>query len=487
MTISNVTINGANNNSCNWAGITCLGDATIVLKGNNSVKGFYQDYPGIYVPYGKKLVIEGDGSLAASSNGRGAGIGGGYQIDCGVIDIKGGSITATGGDLAAGIGGGGSADCVGIFIRSGITSVIAIRGTGSAKPIGNGDGGSPCGPHVDSGLEDKTSDSGKARYITKGTVVDPGDLSGDGETLLKDGDIISGEVTGRRKISIADGATVTLDGVKINEGGYMLRGCAGLTCLGDATIILKGENVVNGMYPNSTSYFYPGIYVPAGKTLTIKGSGSLEATGNAWAAGIGGARDLPCGNIVIEDGEIYATGTSNAAGIGGGFEGACGDITIRGGIVVATGGKYGAGIGSGSYATCGNITITGGGVDAEGGGGAAGIGGGESGEIGSVVIGPGEVHLSATKGSDSADPIGKGSGGSCVGVTISSGLGSETWGATQDIFPVCRVTFDANGGTIASGDETKAVVSGKAVGTLPTATRSGYTFNGWFTAKSGGT
>ena len=172
VTISNVTINGANNNSCNWAGITCLGDATIVLKGNNSVKGFYQDYPGIYVPYGKKLVIEGDGSLAASSNGRGAGIGGGYQIDCGVIEVKGGSITATGGSQAAGIGGGYKGYCGNIFIRSGITSVIATRGTGSAKPIGNGEGEDIVNPVVASGLDDKTSESGKARYITKGTVVE---------------------------------------------------------------------------------------------------------------------------------------------------------------------------------------------------------------------------------------------------------------------------------------------------------------------------
>ena len=46
--------------------------------------------------------------------------------------------------------------------------------------------------------------------------------------------------------------------------------------------------------------------------------------------------------------------------------------------------------------------------------------------------------------------------------------------------------FDANGGTI-SGDSSKTVAGGSAVGTLPTATRSGYVFDGWYTEKNGGT
>ena len=47
------------------------------------------------------------------------------------------------------------------------------------------------------------------------------------------------------------------------------------------------------------------------------------------------------------------------------------------------------------------------------------------------------------------------------------------------------VTFNANGGSVSPA--TRAVTSGAAVGTLPTPTRSGYTFDGWFTAAGGGT
>lgn len=47
------------------------------------------------------------------------------------------------------------------------------------------------------------------------------------------------------------------------------------------------------------------------------------------------------------------------------------------------------------------------------------------------------------------------------------------------------VTFNANGGTTPTASKT--VTYGSTYGTLPTPTRDGYTFAGWFTAKSGGT
>ena len=48
------------------------------------------------------------------------------------------------------------------------------------------------------------------------------------------------------------------------------------------------------------------------------------------------------------------------------------------------------------------------------------------------------------------------------------------------------VTFDANGGSLGTASPTREVVDGKVVGTLPCATREGYTFDGWHTAASGG-
>ena len=47
------------------------------------------------------------------------------------------------------------------------------------------------------------------------------------------------------------------------------------------------------------------------------------------------------------------------------------------------------------------------------------------------------------------------------------------------------VTFNANGGSVSTASKT--VTYNSTYGTLPTPTRSGYTFNGWYTATSGGT
>ena len=55
-------------------------------------------------------------------------------------------------------------------------------------------------------------------------------------------------------------------------------------------------------------------------------------------------------------------------------------------------------------------------------------------------------------------------------------------GATPQTY---TVTFNANGGSCSTSS--KQYTSGATLGTLPTATRSGYTFDGWYTSSSGGT
>ena len=147
VTLDGVTINGVNDSSYGWAGITCLGDATIILKdgSTNTVTGFYDEYPGIHPAVGKTLTIKGTGSLTASSNGFGTGIGGGFSINCGNIIIEGGTITATGGQYAAAIGSGGNGgSCGAITITSGVTSVTATKGASAPNSIGAGKNGT-CG------------------------------------------------------------------------------------------------------------------------------------------------------------------------------------------------------------------------------------------------------------------------------------------------------------------------------------------------------
>ena len=64
ITLLDATINGVmQNDSYWWAGLSCLGDATIILEGTNTVKASYRSNPSIYVPYMSTLTIKGDGSL----------------------------------------------------------------------------------------------------------------------------------------------------------------------------------------------------------------------------------------------------------------------------------------------------------------------------------------------------------------------------------------------------------------------------------------
>ena len=210
--------------------------------------------------------------------------------------------------------------------------------------------------------ESKTLEAGHIYNITRSVATNTVNLP----TLYlnhtaQNGETLTGTLTHNNvKISIADGATVTLDGVTINVTPDTGNDWAGINCVGNATIILKGTNEINGFLYKE----YPCIYVPTDKTLTIQGDGSLYAISNGNGAGIGGGYDISCGNIVIEGGTITAKGGSSAAGIGSGYASSCGNITIKGGTIEATGGWMGAGIGCGNSGngankpSCGNITIT---------------------------------------------------------------------------------------------------------------------------------
>lgn len=248
----------------------------------------------------------------------------------------------------------------------------------------------------------------------------------------KDGETLTGTLANNVKISIADGATVTLDGVTINGVSDSDYEWAGITCLGDATIILSGTNTVNGFYGD-----YPGIQAAAaGKTLIINGTGSLTASSLGKGAGIGGANNVACGNIEIQGGTITATTDSYGAGIGGGDRADCGNITISGGTVNATGGARGAGIGGGrrgpDNGSCGNILISGGTVTATGGEYAAGIGGGRGynnsifSSCGTITITSGVTKVTATKGDGAPNSIGAGKYGTCGTVTIGGVEGAIT-------------------------------------------------------------
>ena len=210
-----------------------------------------------------------------------------------------------------------------------------------------------------------------------GTTTNLSTLSADYEA--QNGDMLTGKLASSHKISIATGATVILKNVDINYGTTLTASSyAGITCLGDATLIVVNaspEIAYNENYVKGLSSGYPGIFVPSGSTLTITGSGTLYVNGHENAAGIGSGRDdidayKACGNIVIQGGTIGATGGSGAASIGSGASikftqyetgtpSSCGNITVKNSVThIHVFNSSGAGsIGKGQYSNCGTVTI----------------------------------------------------------------------------------------------------------------------------------
>lgn len=296
VTLDGVTINGVNNNSCAWAGINCEGNATIILKDGttNVVKGFYKDYPGIYIAENKTLTIQGNtGTLAASpfngggeSGSCGAGIGGGYGISCGNILIEGGVITATGGYSAAGIGSSGysGALCGSITICGG---TVTAYGNSGAAGIGSGVNGS-CGSITISGTAS----------VTASCASDDPEEGGAG--------IGTGQIGHCGDITISTSGTVTATGGS------------------DAAGIGSGNRCIN-IDPSDQNYC---------GNISITG-GTVTAEGKGFGAGIGSGRKAQCGTITIGSGIISVSAKSNnslAKCIGAGYSGTCGTVTVATGL-----------------------------------------------------------------------------------------------------------------------------------------------------------
>ena len=247
-----------------------------------------------------------------------------------------------------------------VTITSSDENVITIDADGNVVPVGPGTA------TITIKVTENSEYTGATETVTivVGRKVSLADETGT-EFVAQNGDQITGTAPNTMHLSVPDGALVRLKDATIKPTSGTAT--AAIVCAGDATIILEGENVVQGMSNKA------GLQVgPEGKTLIIDGAGSIEAKCNATytnysAAGIGSNKDESCGNITIKNGSITAKAGKGAA-IGSGWSGSCQDILIEGGTVIAqveqNDNACGAGIGSGFRGSCGNITITGGDVTA---------------------------------------------------------------------------------------------------------------------------
>lgn len=322
--LDNATISYTGNNN-DWAGLTLTGDGTLVLTDGtaNTVAGGlddegYSNWPGIYVPVGKTLTINGnDGVLnasrgnVASDGGSPAGIGARWGANCGDIVINGGVINATGGFKGAGIGGCGRRGCGDITINGG-----TVNATGGEYAAGIGLGGST-----------------NSSYTNCGTC---GNITINGGTV----NAIGGENGAGIGTGLAEG----------KNGTTATKICGDITISG-GTVTATGGAEAAGI-GGGEAYFYSSI--TCGDIL-ISG-GTVIATGGQYAAGIGTGRAINsnnpnnCGTITVGNGaSVTATAGGNAtAAIGkGSSSGSCTKVTISNTITsvamtnVGTDGKLG--------------------------------------------------------------------------------------------------------------------------------------------------
>ena len=329
VTLNNATITGTNDAAYSWAGINCENNTTLVIEGANSVTGFYENYPGIFIASGKTLTIEGNGSLDVSSNGGatgwGAGIGSDDVADCGNIVINSGTISATGGIWMAGIGCGYAQNCGYITINGG--TVTATGGIGAAG-IGTGYGDSPlisCGNiSITGGIVNATGGLGAAGIgsgfvvnnkhnqcgnisITGGQVTATGGDGGNGAypDILDGGawanipyyggaGIGTGSTTNYAEGSsscgtITIGSGVTSVTATKGSGTYPATNSIGKNHSGNpgtcGTITIGGTVYPSGATPNQgdgLTFVYPVPEPPTAPAGAINGLFSVSATQQVW-------------------------------------------------------------------------------------------------------------------------------------------------------------------------------------------------------------
>ena len=297
VTLDGLTIEGVDDENFMWAGISCNGNCKINLAegSKNVVKGFDYRFPGIFFNTRSTLTIDGNGSLEASSNGQGAGIGAasvswGY---CGNVVIEGGNITATGGRYAAGIGGSRESNCGNIVIKGG--NITATGGDNSAGIGASYE--SNCGNIVIEG--GNITATGGGDY----SAGIGGGYRGSCINIEIKGGVVNAQGSWGGA-GIGSGSNGACGNIKIADGSITAIGGAGIGC---------------------------GDYASCGNIEITGGSISASAIYlGREGAGIGCGKKSTCGNIDIKGGSIIAKGVYTNLGLGCNDNTSCGYVAISG-------------------------------------------------------------------------------------------------------------------------------------------------------------
>ena len=258
------------------------------------------------------------------------------------------------------------------------------------------------------------------------------------------------KLPGGATIVLADGTTNTIKG-----GDSSSEHCYGIYAEGSLTISGTGTLNVTGDTANSYSY---GIYTNNGNISVTGGTVNAYGGNASYSFGIYAKQDMN-----IEDGTVNAYG--GEAKFSRGIE-AGNDISISGGIVNTKGGKATSFISYGIIAknsliiSCGSL-----------------IAAGTSGSKNICALNMPSITLPDTPYWWRTSDIGAYTASTDTVYTLSS---SHSY---VEIRTAYAVNFIANGGTCTTSQLTTNA-AGKLT-SLPTPTRSGYTFKGWNTERDG--
>ena len=244
--------------------------------------------PGIFVPNGSLLTINGTGRLTAKGSTHWPGIG---RNGNGNIKIESGEITAIGSTYGAGIGGSRTYDGGNISIKGG--TIIAI-GSDYADGIGGGYMG-----------------AGGNITIDGGTITATGGVGG---SSIMGGPGINGNIT-------INGGTITATSGAYWNGNFGIGGTLTTGTNGNAFIIASSiENTGNSadwsgvvfIGNNGKVYGNPTIStdeeIPSGKTLTIESGMSMTVASGTTLTN-NGTIIVKDGGLLTNNGTIEGRGT----------------------------------------------------------------------------------------------------------------------------------------------------------------------------------
>lgn len=345
ITLSNVTIDLSEHGGTAFDIQSTLGtgsNVTLILEGTNTlISGTdgIQGLPGIHLPEGASLTIQGSGSLTvtggsgSSTGGGGAGIGGNIGKSCGTLTIAGGTVTAKGGsssitgDGGAGIGGGTNGGAGGSVTITGGT-VTASGGSGGVTGDGGagiGGGKKGAGGNVDitGGVVTATGGSG----YNGGVGIGSGrGAQGDGGKVAITGGTVT--VTGGAATNAAGGAGI---GGGVNSDNQ--NGTGSDVAITGGTVTVTGGNggKVGGAGIGGGANPFGGTGSDAGTVIilspvTVRGGTGEEQSG----ADIGGGKST-------NGGQIGGNGQGIRPGDDGTYEAYGGSFDLPDGLVIPIG------------------------------------------------------------------------------------------------------------------------------------------------------